>query len=73
VARSNATSNASSSETPSARPTLRPVPSAASEVEPIDLLEIAGVTALVRRYAPYVLSFAAGAILIWLFRGRRGR
>ena len=42
-----------------------------AEVEAIDLLEVAGVSTTVRRYAPYAVSFAAGAALVWLFTGRR--
>ncbi len=52
------------------RPYLAAVPTPA-EVEAIDLLEVAGVSAMARRYAPYAVSFAAGAALVWLFTGRR--
>ncbi len=52
------------------RPYLAAVPTPA-EVEAIDLLEVAGVSTTVRRYAPYAVSFAAGAALVWLFTGRR--
>jgi carbon monoxide dehydrogenase subunit G len=43
------------------------------EVEAIDLLEVSGADVVLRRYAPFALAFVAGAVLVWLLRGRRRR
>jgi carbon monoxide dehydrogenase subunit G len=52
------------------RPHLAAVPTPA-EVEAIDLLEVAGIGALARRYAPFAVAFVAGAAVVWLFGRRR--
>jgi carbon monoxide dehydrogenase subunit G len=43
------------------------------EVEPIDLLHVSGIGLVARRAAPYLVSFLAGGLLVWLLGRRRRR
>jgi len=54
------------------RPHLTAVPTPA-EVEAIDLLEVSGAGAVLRRYAPFAVAFVGGAVLVWVIGSRRRR
>jgi uncharacterized protein len=58
------------------RPTRRPVPfssAGAQENEPIDLLEVSGVSGLVAKYKMPLAAGAVGVLLLWLLVDRRRR
>lgn len=43
----------------------RTVPPPSAQVEPIDLLQVSGVSAMARKAAPYVIGFVIGGLVTW--------